>query len=147
LSDSGYLVDTSVWIALAFPTHPHHRSAIEIFVRFSSEAPAIFCRATQRSFLRIATTPAILQIYNATSFTNRDAWAALSRFLSLPAVAYREEPSGLLPIWHRLATRDSAPPKVRMDAYLAAFAISGGYQWVTIDKGFKQYKGLLLILI
>jgi toxin-antitoxin system PIN domain toxin len=143
----GYLIDTSVWIAIAFPTHPHHRLAIQAFARCSKEVPAIFCRATQQSFLRIATTPAILQLYGAASFTNRDAWAALTRLLALPSVAFREEPSGLLPIWHRLAMRDTASPKVWMDAYLAAFAISGGYELVTIDKGFKQYRGLQLALI
>jgi predicted nucleic acid-binding protein len=29
-----------------------------------------------------------------------------------------------------------------MDAYLAAFAMAGGYQLVTADKAFKQFKGL-----
>jgi predicted nucleic acid-binding protein len=31
-----------------------------------------------------------------------------------------------------------------MDAYLAAFAIAGGHQLVTTDKGFAQYPGLSL---
>jgi predicted nucleic acid-binding protein len=34
-----------------------------------------------------------------------------------------------------------------MDAYLAAFAITGGYQLVTTDKAFKQFKGLNLLIL
>ena len=38
-------------------------------------------------------------------------------------------------------------PETLMDAYLAAFAMAGGYRLVTTDKGFKQFKGLDLLLI
>jgi len=34
-----------------------------------------------------------------------------------------------------------------MDAYLAAFAFAGGHQLVTTDKGFKQFKGLDLVVL
>jgi predicted nucleic acid-binding protein len=34
-----------------------------------------------------------------------------------------------------------------MDAYLAAFALAGGYQFVTIDKAFAQFDGLDLVLL
>jgi hypothetical protein len=34
-----------------------------------------------------------------------------------------------------------------MDAYLAAFAMSGQQQLVTTDKGFKQFKGLDLLVL
>jgi predicted nucleic acid-binding protein len=34
-----------------------------------------------------------------------------------------------------------------MDAYLAAFAQTGGYQMVTTDAGFKQFGGLDLVLL
>lgn len=147
LSDSAYLVDTSVWIALAFPTHPHHRQATDAAASFSVQAPAIFCRATQQSFLRLITTPAIQHVYGAESLTNEDAWAALARFLAAPAIAYRDEPPGLFASWRNLATRQNASPKVWMDAYLAAFAICAGHRLVTIDKAFNQYAGLDLQLL
>lgn len=35
-----------------------------------------------------------------------------------------------------------ASPKVVMDAYLAAFAVAGGYRLVTLDRAFVQFKGL-----
>jgi predicted nucleic acid-binding protein len=34
-----------------------------------------------------------------------------------------------------------------MDAYLAAYAVAGGYQMVTTDSAFKQFKGLDLELL
>jgi len=34
-----------------------------------------------------------------------------------------------------------------MDAYLAAFALSGAHQLVTTDRAFKQFKGLDLLVL
>ena len=34
-----------------------------------------------------------------------------------------------------------------MDAYLAAFALAGGYRMVTTDAAFKQFRGLDLELL
>ena len=36
---------------------------------------------------------------------------------------------------------------LRPDAYLAAFAIAGGFKLVTLHIGFKQFEGLDLILL
>ncbi len=99
------------------------------------------------SFLRIATTPTILRAYGVETFTNRDALAALKRFLALPTVTYQEEPPGLVALWHRFAASSKASPKLWMDAYLAAYAIAGNYQLVTTDKAFRQFKGLDLLVL
>jgi predicted nucleic acid-binding protein len=65
------------------------------------------------------------------------------------SVAYREEPSGVASLWHRLAATDSASPKAWMDAYLAAFAISGDLKMVTLDHDFTVFEshGLQLRLL
>jgi predicted nucleic acid-binding protein len=34
-----------------------------------------------------------------------------------------------------------------MDAYLAAFAIAGGHQLITIDTAFRQFDGLDLLVL
>ena len=74
--------------------------------------------------------------------------------MDLPSVTYRDEPLGVFALWHDLAVRASASPKVWMDAYLAAFAvcaelavITAELAVITIDKGFKQYKGVDLRLL
>jgi predicted nucleic acid-binding protein len=49
--------------------------------------------------------------------------------------------------WRTFASRETASPKLWMDAYLAAFAITGGFQFVTTDAGFRQYPNLDLVVI
>jgi predicted nucleic acid-binding protein len=34
-----------------------------------------------------------------------------------------------------------------MDAYLAAFALAGGYRLVTTDRGFRQFNGLDVVVL
>ena len=111
--------------------------------------PAVFCRSTQQSFLRLASNPALLKTYGADGLTNRDALVALDALLALAQVCEREEPPGTVALWHRLASQDTPSPKVWMDAYLAAFAIAGGLRVVTLDHDFTSYEaqGLDLVLL
>lgn len=145
----GSLIDTNVWIAALFSSHPFHGEAREILNAANSSTPAVFCRSTQQSFLRLASTPTVLKAYGAERMTNRDALAALEAFLTVPSVRDQPEPVGTFALWSRLALRDTASPKTWMDAYLAAFAISGGLRLVTLDGDFKGYKakGLDLRLV
>ena len=50
-------------------------------------------------------------------------------------------------MWKKLCSGARPSPKLWMDAYLAAFAIAGGYRFTTTDQGFKQFKNLDLHLI
>lgn len=81
--------------------------------------------------------------------SNRDALAELNLLLARPDILSHDEPPGTVALWHRLAARDTASPKVWMDAYLAAFAIAGGLEFVTLDRDFKAYEahGLRLRLL
>jgi toxin-antitoxin system PIN domain toxin len=136
-------------VALAFNAHPAHRAAVEAFGMTSKHRPACFCRSTQLSFLRLASTLVILKAYGVSAMTNEDAFKTFEAFSANPAVTYREEPSGLSSLWPRMATRSIASPKVWMDAYLAAFAIAGGLTMVTLDADFNAFnrQGLDLVLI
>jgi toxin-antitoxin system PIN domain toxin len=140
VSELGFLFDANLWVALAFLRHPHRPQALAVYTTASAERPALFCRATQQSFLRLASTPALLQLCGAPGLTNHDALTALDRFMALPSVQYREEPAGLVPIWHRLSRVPRASPKIWMDAYLAAFAIAGNVPIVTLDRDFKAFE-------
>lgn len=123
--------------------------AKEIFAEASAEDFACFCRATQQSFLRLATTPAILTAYGADGFTNQDAAKLIQTLSDLSAVGTLEEPSGLESRWLELAGFPSASPKVWMDAYLAAFAIRHKTEFVTLDRDFQNFEkdGLKLRLL
>ena len=145
----GSLFDSNIWLAAIFPTHVAHRNARQVLWGTTADSPAVFCRSTQLSFLRLASSPALLKIYGAEGLTNRDALIALNSLLVLPHVCERPEPPGLVAEWHQLASRETASPKVWMDAYLAAFAMAGGLRLVTLDGDFKSYraKGLDFLLI
>ena len=140
MSASAFLYDSNVWVALAFDAHPAHVTAMEAFGAASKVRPAYFCRLTQLSFLRLASTPAILRIYGVSALTNDDVLRIYDGFVASAAVAYREEPSGIAGLWPRLAGRATASPKVWMDAYLAAFAIADGLTLVTTDHAFHAFE-------
>jgi predicted nucleic acid-binding protein len=56
--------------------------------------------------------------------------------------AFALEPPGLDATWEKLCRPFGRSPKVVSDAYLAAFAIQGGYRLLTLDTAFGQFKGL-----
>lgn len=145
----GCLLDANVLLAATFSSHEFHRAATGVLLAAAPSEPAILCRATEQSFLRLATTERILRHYGAEGLTNRDALLALATLLARPDVEEREEPPGTVSLWHQLAARETASPKVWMDAYLAAFAICGSFTLVTLDRDLKAYvsRGLRLRLL
>jgi toxin-antitoxin system PIN domain toxin len=141
------LVDSNVWLALALSGHDFHDAALHWLETETLARELLFCRSTQQSFLRLLTTTAILQPFGNPPLTNAEAWQVYEGFCADPRIAFVPEPADLERHWKRLAVRDSASPKAWMDAYLAAFAIGGGYRLVTIDRAFQQYDGLDLLLL
>ncbi len=120
-----------------------------MFESADSDRPVAFCRATQNSFLRLLTTPAIQALYGGPTVTNAQAWAKSQELLALPQVVWLSEPGSLESEWKRCGCVETASPKLWMDAYLAAFAISAGLELITFDwdfNNFTQY-GLRLKLI
>ena len=141
------LADSNVWLALTLSKHEFHAVARRWLERQSSREAALFCRSTQLSFLRLLTTSAVLAPYGVPALSNQAAWSTYEGFLADERIAWAEEPRGLETTWKRLAGGSKASPKLWMDAYLAAFAMSGGHQLVTTDKAFKQFKGLKLLVL
>lgn len=134
------LFDTSVWIAAVFPVHPFHAAARAALGRATPAEPAVFCRATQQTFLRLLSTPAVVGPYSTLRLTNRDALTALDVLSAHPYIAEWEERPGTADLWRRLAARDTPSPKVWMDAYLAAFALAGGLRLVSLDREFRNFQ-------
>ena len=146
---SGTLFDTNIWIAVVFKKHPFHRAAQQQLEQASPTQPAVFCRSTEQSFLRFATNDRLLKFYDVASTNNSAALAMLHQLQAMPQVRADEEPPGTTMLWHSLAATETPSPRVWMDAYLAAFAISGGLQFLTADKDFNAYQrhGLALTLV
>jgi toxin-antitoxin system PIN domain toxin len=149
VNEAASLIDSNVWIALSFNSHPAHEAASDALALASADRRAAFCRATQQSLLRLLTTPALARQYGELARTNDEALSLLDRFMASPLVTYQEEPAELFPIWRQLAGRSTAAPGIWMDAYLAAFAIAGGMTVVTLDRGFASFEqaGLSLLLL
>jgi toxin-antitoxin system PIN domain toxin len=143
------LLDVNVWLAAAFPAHPAHARSQQVLLDATPGTPALFCRATQHSFLRLVSTPAIFNAYRSAPITNRDALSALAAFAALPQVDLIEEPPELEVLWWNLAALEEGAPKRWMDAYLAAFAIRGSLRMISLDGDFRQFlaAGLDLVLL
>lgn len=140
------LPDLNVWLALSIPQHAHHLPAMAWF-QSGSNGTVLFCRTTQQGFLRLLTTEAITAPYGLTPHSNRKAIALVNGIMDDPRIELAEGPEMLWGQWMRFADAKQASPKLWMDAYLAAFALACGYQLVTFDKAFKQFKGLNLKLL
>lgn len=144
------VLDTNVWLALVLSEHPGHLVAQDWFTRLKqAHKSLLFCRFTEQSVLRLLTSEKILHNLNLEAFTNGEAIKALSEMQQNPMVDTGVEPPSTKNLWLRLSTRPTASPKLWMDAYLAAFAISGHHQMVTFDKGFRKFdkEGLNLELL
>jgi predicted nucleic acid-binding protein len=85
------LLDVNVWLAAAFPALPAHANSQKVLLEATPGSPALFCRATQQSFLRLVSTPAIFKAYRSDPITNRDALSALAAFAALPQVDLIED--------------------------------------------------------
>lgn len=142
------LCDSNVWLALALSGHAHHGVAREWFEGVEAASSVFFCRATQQTFLRLLTNAAVLGPYGNPPLTNAHAWEAYDALLADDRIAFRtEEPTGIEAQWKRFARRNTASPKLWMDAYLAAYALTCGYRMVTTDAAFKQFGGIDLELL
>lgn len=134
------LLDVNVWLAAAFAAHPAHGAARRVLHEASADEPALWCRATQQSFLRLASTPVITAAYGVAKATNADAWVALEAFLALPQVDVIDEPPELDRHWRQLGAIEQSAPKRWMDAYLAAFAMAAGVLLVSLDRDFSHFE-------
>jgi toxin-antitoxin system PIN domain toxin len=146
----GCLVDSNIWVAVTFAAHPQHRAALEFIASASVDAPLLWCRQTQLSFLRLISTPAIHRSYYVPQLTNADAFAVLDDLTALPSsLVVSDEPPGAVTRFRRLAHSVKSAPKVYMDAYLAAWAIAADVTLATLDDGFAAFRphGLKLRIV
>jgi predicted nucleic acid-binding protein len=60
--------------------------------------------------------------------------------MALPQVALVGAPSHLMGNWARFGALDQPSPRRWMDAYLAAFAISGSWRLISLDRDFLAFR-------
>lgn len=88
-----------------------------------------------------------MERYGVAPLTNKEAWTVFDGYMDDSRISYCDEPGEVQNTWRKLASQRTSSPKLWMDAYLASFAIAGGYRLVTTDKGFKQFKHLDYLLL
>lgn len=137
-----YLPDVNVWVALAFTAHSRYRSARTWFDR--TTGPCHFCRVTQLGFLRIVNNP--VAIPNL-AVSQDEAWRLYDHFLAQARIDFANEPGGLDLLWRQWTQLPRFATNYWNDAYLVAFAIAGGYEVVTFDRGFTQYANLKVTIL
>lgn len=142
------LPDINVWVALAIADHRHHAAAVEWFDTINTPRSVRFCRVTQQGLLRLVTRSSVMEAYSTPALTNEQAWQLYDELCSDdrvgPPIA---DPRETEDRWRELSSRPSPSPQFWTDSYLAAFAISAGMTFVTIDKAFRQFTELDLHVI
>lgn len=133
-----YLLDINVWLALTFEVHGHHRTAAGWFAD-REEGSCLFCRYSQSGFLRLSTNAAV---FGKEAQSLADAWSFYDLLILDPRTGFSQEPLGLDHLWREMTMTQDYSPKVWNDAYLAAFAVAGGFTLATFDGGFAGYKNL-----
>jgi toxin-antitoxin system PIN domain toxin len=131
-----FLLDVNVWVALSFDHHDHHAAALTWMNALNDESLA-FCRMTQQGLLRLATNSRLMCEH---VLTLAEAWALYDRITVDSRVLLSPEPVGPEVEWRRLTQAQRPSTHLWNDAYLAAFATSGGFEIVTLDRGFEQFK-------
>jgi toxin-antitoxin system PIN domain toxin len=135
------LPDINVWLALSVADHPHHQRARRYWYEEAGDQLA-FCRLTVLGFLRLSTNATVM---GGQPLTVAQAWQAYDAFRRLPEVRLVPEPDRCedwLELW---ALGAHSKPRQWTDAYLAAFASSGGLRLVSFDRDFTDFDGLDLL--
>ena len=125
--------DVNVWLALASPDHIHKLLALNWLDR--QAGMIAMTRATQKSFLRLITTAAVM---NNKPLTNEDAWLAYDRFFGDNRFSFFPEPPGVDRFFRLESSKTVPAPKLWADAWLLAFAHATGGTVITFDRALAQ---------
>ena len=132
------LVDVNIVLALLVAQHEHHNSAAAWFEKlFAGES--LLCRFVQLGVVRLLSNATVMR---NDALSPVAAWNLLQTLLEDERIDFVAEPPGLDSAVPPLLTYRVPTGKLVSDAYLAAFAIRGGFRLTTLDAGFTQFRGL-----
>jgi toxin-antitoxin system PIN domain toxin len=137
------MCDVNVLLALVTERHAHHDRCKRWWKGREHASPLLICREVQIALLRLLSTEAVM---SEDVLTLPQAWALYASLLTCGGFRSVLEPRGLEVEWERQCRPFKRSPKVVMDAYLAAFAIAGGYTLVTLDEAFANFPGMSLLV-
>ena len=132
------LVDVNVWLALLVRQHEHHKLARKWFDGLAASEAGL-CRLVQLAILRLLANRSIL---GADALSAAAAWDLLEKLAEDERVDFVPEPPLIDSILPTLLHYPVPTGQLVTDAYLAAFARSSSRRLVTLDRGFRQFRGL-----
>jgi hypothetical protein len=132
------LVDVNVWLALLVIQHEHHDLARKWFDSLAA-GEAGLCRIVQLAIIRLLANRSIMGVHAVSAGA---AWTLTEKLLEDERVDFVSEPSGVDSVLPALLNYPIPTGKLVTDAYLAAFAIAASRRLVTLDRGFRQFRGL-----
>jgi uncharacterized protein len=137
------LVDVNVVLALMVRQHVHHDVALTWFDGLAA-GEAGLCRFVQLAVIRLLGNHAVMSEHAVAA---RVAWRLIDDLLQDERLEFLAEPSGVDSILPQLFKHPVPTGKLVADAYLAAFAMAASFRMVTLDAGFRQFKGLTVDLL
>ncbi|MBI2686528.1 MAG: PIN domain-containing protein [Acidobacteria bacterium] len=137
------LVDVNVWLALLVVSHQHRVIANNWYSRLAPEEAGM-CRVVQLALIRLMGNRTVMQQYAVTA---AEGWQVIERLLEDERVIYLEEARDIETVMPRLLRYPVPTGKLVNDAYLASFAIAGNLRLVTLDRGFREFSGLDVLVL
>ena len=137
------LVDVNLWLALLVRQHEHHKLALKWFDRLAAQEAGI-CRVVQLAVIRLLANRSILGEHTLSAHA---AWDLIAKLLEDERVAFVAEPGEIDSVFPTFLKYSFPTGKLVGDAYLAAFSICDSRRLVTLDSGFRQFRGLDLDLL
>lgn len=134
-----FIVDVNLWFAWLLSDNSKHLDAKKWFATLQPEQ-AVLCRVVQLSVVRLLSDARIMGPNSKPS--PQKAWSLVCAICEDERVVFAPEPENWQGEFPRFLTDPRPAPKLIADAYLAAFAMAGGYRLASFDSGFKQFKGL-----
>lgn len=133
------LCDVNVLLALATDRHVHHPVVVR-WLDGVATGEAVVCRMAQSGLLRLLNNPAVMR---EEALDAAACWALWHRLLEDERIRFSPgEPPGLDAAFEEFTQGRSFTPRLWTDAYLAAYAHTGGLTLVTLDRGVRSFSGL-----
>jgi toxin-antitoxin system PIN domain toxin len=132
------LADVNILLALLVLNHEHHVRAGIWFDSLTAHEVGL-CRPVQLALIRLIGNKSVMGIHAVSSLK---AWNLIEELLQDERVDFIAEPTSIDTIFPSLLKYAVPTTKLVGDAFLAAFAIAASRTLVTLDSGFRQFRGL-----
>ena len=132
------LVDVNVLLALLVIQHEHHKLARNWFEGLAADEVGL-CRIVQLALIRLLANRSVMGVHAVSAAA---AWNLIETLLEDERINFIPEPLEVDSVLPTLLNCQIPTGKLVIDAYLAAFAITASRRLVTLDRGFRQFRGL-----